>query len=96
MNLFSDKDLIPLPFQSYLAPWIARRRTPSIKIQYDKIGGGSPIRMWTEKQGLKLVEKLNEISPASAPHQSYVAFRYAAPLTEESLLKIKSDGLKRY
>ncbi|CAF5054827.1 unnamed protein product, partial [Rotaria sp. Silwood1] len=48
-RLFSDKDLIPLPVQKKLAPWIARRRTPSIQEQYAKIGGGSPIKMWTEK-----------------------------------------------
>jgi protoporphyrin/coproporphyrin ferrochelatase len=42
-NLFSDGDLIPLPFQSALAPWIAKRRTPQIEKQYSDIGGGSPI-----------------------------------------------------
>jgi hypothetical protein len=30
-NLFSDGDIIPLPFQSILAPWIAKRRTPRIE-----------------------------------------------------------------
>ncbi|KAH9275062.1 hypothetical protein BASA83_002776 [Batrachochytrium salamandrivorans] len=50
-NLFSDKDLIPLPFQAQLAPFITRRRTPKIQEQYAQIGGGSPIRMWTERQG---------------------------------------------
>lgn len=45
-NLFADNDLIPLPMQSLLAPWIARRRTPQIKKQYAEIGGGSPIGMW--------------------------------------------------
>ena len=32
-RLFSDKDLIPLPLQSQLAPWIAKRRTPKIRDQ---------------------------------------------------------------
>ena len=32
-RLFSDKDLIPLPFQSQLAPFISKRRTPKIKDQ---------------------------------------------------------------
>ncbi|THH09226.1 hypothetical protein EW145_g2165, partial [Phellinidium pouzarii] len=39
-NLFLDNDLIPLPFQRFLAPWIARRRTPKIEQQYTDIGGG--------------------------------------------------------
>ena len=50
-------------FESRLAPWIAKRRTPKIKEQYNKIGGGSPIRKWTQKQGDGMVELLDEISP---------------------------------
>ena len=50
-------------FSSRLAPWIAKRRTPKIKEQYEKIGGGSPIRQWTEKQGEGMVKLLDEISP---------------------------------
>jgi len=30
-----------------------------------------------------------------APHKPYVAFRYAAPLTEETYLKMKKDGITR-
>ena len=48
---------------SRLAPFIAKRRTPQIQEQYGKIGGGSPIRKWTEKQGDKMVKILDEISP---------------------------------
>jgi ferrochelatase len=94
-NLFSDGDLIPIPFQSKLAPWIAKRRTPKIKDQYAKIGGGSPIRMWTEKQGDFLAQEMDKISPETAPHKSYVAFRYAAPLTNESLQQMIHDGVER-
>ncbi len=80
-RLFSDKDIIPLPAQKYvlysvsfhfifllfrtLGPWIARRRTPSIQEQYAKIGGGSPIKMWTEKQGQGMVKILDQISPST-------------------------------
>ncbi|KXS13613.1 ferrochelatase [Gonapodya prolifera JEL478] len=94
-NLFSDKDLIPLPFQSRLAPWIARRRTPKVTDQYAKIGGGSPIGSWTDKQGQAMVKVLDEISPETAPHRHYIAFRYAPPLTETALDKIFQDGVKR-
>ncbi len=48
---------------SKLAPFIAKRRTPKIQEQYKKIGGGSPIKMWTNKQGQALVELLNKMSP---------------------------------
>ena len=62
-RLFSDPDLIPIPFQSRLAPWIAKRRTPKIQEQYAEIGGGSPIKMWTEQQGELLCEALDKHSP---------------------------------
>ena len=48
---------------SKMAAWIARRRTPKIQKQYEKIGGGSPIKMWTEKQGEGMVKLLDEMCP---------------------------------
>lgn len=95
LRLFLDKDLIPLPAQSRLAPWIARRRTPKIQEQYRKIGGGSPIKMWTERQGQGMVDILDKLSPETAPHKFYVGFRYAHPLTEDSLDQMERDGLER-
>ncbi|CAF1029856.1 unnamed protein product [Adineta steineri] len=94
-RLFSDKDLIPLPAQKTLGPWIARRRTPSIQEQYGKIGGGSPIKMWTEKQGEGMVKILDKISPSTAPHKYYIGFRYVKPLTEMALDEIEKDHPKR-
>jgi ferrochelatase len=94
-NLFSDGDLIPLPFQSILAPWIARRRTPQIEKQYLDIGGGSPILRWTEFQGEGLAALLDELHPTTAPHKSYVAFRYANPLADETARRMKEDGVER-
>jgi len=94
-RLFHDKDLIPLPAQKQLAPFIATRRTPKIIEQYRKIGGGSPIRMWSELQGERMVEILDMISPVTAPHKSYVGFRYANPLTEDALSQMERDGIER-
>lgn len=94
-RLFHDHDLIPLPFQKQIAPFIAKRRTPKIEEQYAKIGGGSPILRWTREQGAGMVKLLDELSPATAPHKPYVAFRYAHPLTEECLAEMKADGVKR-
>ncbi|XP_064388468.1 ferrochelatase, mitochondrial-like [Halichondria panicea] len=95
LRLFLDKDLIPLPAQSQLAPFIAKRRTPKIQDQYAKIGGGSPIKKWTELQGAKMVELLDKMSPSTAPHKFYVGFRYANPLTEDSLDQMERDGIQR-
>ena len=52
-----------------LAPQIARRRTASIQEQYAKIGGGSPIKIWTEKQGQGIVRILDQISPSTGMKQ---------------------------
>ncbi|KAJ3364581.1 hypothetical protein GGF31_008969 [Allomyces arbusculus] len=94
-RLFGDPDIIPIPFQSKLGPWIAKNRTPKIKNQYAQIGGGSPIRMWTEKQGQMLERLLDETSPETAPHKSFVAFRYAAPLTDEAVRAVQDAGFTR-
>nr|ODO03927.1 ferrochelatase [Cryptococcus depauperatus CBS 7855] len=94
-RLFHDKDLIPLPFQSILAPIIAKRRTPSIEKQYTAIGGGSPILKWTNIQGSQMCSLLDELNPESAPHKHYVAFRYARNLTETALEEMQRDGVRR-
>ena len=94
-NLFSDSDLIPLPLQRFLAPIIARRRTPQIEKQYTDIGGGSPILRYTQLQGAGMVALLDELHPQTSPHKAYVAFRYARPLTEETARQMKADGVKR-
>lgn len=96
LRLFSDQDLIPLGyFQNSLAKFIARRRTPSIEKNYDDIGGGSPIRYWSEYQCKKVCEILDKTNPETAPHKPYVAFRYANPLTEHTLKQMMDDGIKR-
>lgn len=94
-NLFSDGDLIPLPLQSFLAPWIAKRRTPRIEKQYAAIGGGSPIRRWSEEQGEGMVKLLESEVPEGGPYKSYVGFRYADPLTPEMLQRLRDDGVQR-
>jgi len=95
-RLFSDGDLIPLgPFQNSIAKFITWRRTPMIEKYYKRIGGGSPIRKWSEFQAEKACQRLDEISPETAPHKPYVAFRYANPLTEDTLKKMLADGITR-
>lgn len=38
---------------------------------------------------------LDELHPETAPHKSYVAFRYAKPLTDQTAEEMKRDGVKR-
>ncbi|KAJ1501068.1 ferrochelatase hem15 [Coelomomyces lativittatus] len=94
-RLFSDQDIIQLPFQRHVAPLLAKRRTPKIQGQYASIGGKSPIRMWTEKQGHLLTTLLDQMSPETAPHRPFIGFRYAHPLTEEAIQEMKKQGIRR-
>ncbi|KAG8956113.1 ferrochelatase hem15 [Tulasnella sp. 419] len=92
-NLFSDPDLIPLPLQKFSAPIIAKRRTPRIVQQYAEIGGGSPILRWTTEQGEGMAKLLEEL--VGGRFKSYTMFRYANPLTQDTLDEMRRDGIKR-
>jgi ferrochelatase len=101
-RLFADREIIELPVPAkwqldYFGPWVAKRRTPSIQEQYNEMpfGGGSPIKYYTEEQGKAMVKHLDRISPATAPHKFYIGFRYASPMTEDSLAEMKKDGVTR-
>ena len=65
-----------LYFSSKMAPWIAKRRTPKIEEQYRRIGGGSPIKMWTHKQGEGMVKILDNISPKTGKSVSLAKFAH--------------------
>jgi len=94
-RMFLDRELIPLPFQEQLGRFIARRRTPKIQRKYAQIGGGSPIYQWTQRQGQAMVKLLDQLSPETAPHRFYIAFRYANPLTADALQQMQADGVQR-
>jgi ferrochelatase len=95
LELFADREIIQLPFQNVLGPFIARRRTPKVRELYRAIGGGSPILGHTEAQGRGMVARLDRLAPRTAPHKFYVAFRYARPKSEDALLAMKADGVRR-
>jgi ferrochelatase len=95
LELFADREIIQLPLQSWLGPFIARRRAPKVRDLYDKIGGGSPILPLTEAQGRGMVERLDRHSPETAPHGFYVAFRYIEPRSEDALRAMAADGVER-
>lgn len=81
--------------QKWLGPYIAKKRSPRIREQYRQIGGKSPIGDWTAIQGDGMIRTLARIAPGEGPFKRYIAFRYAPPLTEETLLQMKADGVKR-
>lgn len=95
LKLFADREIMPLPFQGSLGPWIAKRRAPKVRERYTEIGGGSPILYWTRLQGEGMVRLLDQLSPETAPHKFYPAFRYAYPFSEDVIQEMKADGVER-
>ena len=95
LRLFADRELLTLPFQDVLGRFIAKRRAPRVRGLYDAIGGGSPILEWTTKQGQGMIERLDALSPATAPHRFYVAFRYTAPFADDAVRAMHADGITR-
>jgi ferrochelatase len=93
-KLFQDREIVQLPAQKWLGAYIAKRRAPAVAKKYEAIGG-SPILKWTSAQGEAMTKRLDEISPRTAPHKFYVAFRYIDPTSEDALIQMKADGVSR-
>ncbi|MEH2043622.1 ferrochelatase [Nostoc sp.] len=93
-NLFSDPEIIRLPFrwlQKPLAWFIATRRTRISQENYKQIGGGSPLRRITEAQGEALKEQLGFLGQEV---NIYVGMRYWHPYTEEAIAQITQDKVE--
>ncbi|MGD2180679.1 ferrochelatase [Lusitaniella coriacea] len=93
-NLFSDPEIIRLPFpwmQKPLAWFIATRRAKTSQENYKQIGGGSPLREITEQQAQALESKLRE---AGEDATVYVGMRYWHPFTEEAIAQIRRDRVE--
>ncbi|MDH3358691.1 MAG: ferrochelatase [Desulfobacteraceae bacterium] len=76
-NLFSDRDIIKIPFgQKIFARILSKRRAPHVSNNYRQIGGKSPLNEWTEVQRSMLETALQELLPET---QVYTAMRYWHP-----------------
>lgn len=94
-NLFSDPEIIRLPFpwlQSPLAWLISTLRAKKSQENYRHIGGGSPLRQITEAQAQALQEQLQQRGQEA---KVYVGMRYWHPFTEEAIAKIKRDAIDK-
>jgi protoporphyrin/coproporphyrin ferrochelatase len=94
-NLFSDPEIIRLPFswlQKPLAWFIATTRTRKSQENYRQIGGGSPLRQITEEQANALQDVLRSKGHEA---QVYIGMRYWYPFTEEAIARIKRDGIEK-
>ncbi|WP_066378853.1 MULTISPECIES: ferrochelatase [unclassified Anabaena] len=94
-NLFSDPEIIRLPFrwlQKPLAWFIASRRTKTSQENYKQIGGGSPLRRITEAQGEALKAQLRDLGQET---NVYVGMRYWHPYTEEAIALLTQDKIDK-
>lgn len=92
-NLFSDPDIIRLPWRALQKPlaWlISTQRYKKSRGYYEKIGGGSPLRRITDEQARALEAAL---TARGLNARAYVAMRYWNPFTEEALEQIQRDKL---
>jgi ferrochelatase len=89
-NLFCDPDIIDFPFarigRKPLARLISATRARRVQHHYSVIGGGSPIRRFTEQQARALESKLAD---AGLDARCFVAMRYWHPFTAEAIQQLR-------
>lgn len=99
VNLFSDREIIELPFgaamQPLMARLIAKMRGPSVRRNYARIGGGSPQLRITHAQAAALEDRLNLSLPESPRHRVFIAMRYTRPSSADALEAIAAAGIRR-
>jgi ferrochelatase len=90
-NLFCDPDIIDFPFarlgRKPLAKLISTTRARKVQHHYATIGGGSPIRRFTERQAQALEAQL--IS-RGLDARCFVAMRYWHPFTYEAIRELQA------
>src|SRR5262249_7029653 len=90
-NLFCDPDIIDFRFarigRKPLAKLISTTRARKVQHHYSVIGGGAPIRRFTEQQACALQKKLGEFGIDA---RCFVAMRYWHPFTNEAIEKVRA------
>ena len=90
-NLFCDPDIINFPFarigRKPLAKLISTTRAKKVQHHYSVIGGGSPIRRFTEQQACALQRQLQE---NGIDARCFVAMRYWHPFTSEAIEQLRT------
>jgi len=90
-NLFCDPDIIDFPFARIgrrpLAKLISSTRAKKVQHHYSVIGGGSPIRRFTETQARTLESALQLLGVNS---RCFVAMRYWHPFTAEAVAQLEA------
>src|SRR5437868_12250084 len=96
-NLFCDPDIIDFPFarlgRKALAKLISTTRARKVAHHYSVIGGGSPIRRFTEEQ-TALLEA--ELRAQGIDCVCAVAMRYWHPFTGEAIANLEAAGCDEF
>jgi protoporphyrin/coproporphyrin ferrochelatase len=94
-NLFCDPDIIDFPGarlgRKPLAKLISSTRARKVQHHYAVIGGGSPIRRFTEQQARCLQLKLAD---RGLDARCFVAMRYWHPFTSEAIQQLRAADCK--
>lgn len=94
-NIFSDRNIIPMPcsmlLQKPLARILSSRRAPKVAERYRMIGGGSPLLKWSRlaASGVK-----RELSKKYPDVEVFVGMRYAEPFIKEELDAAVDEGCR--
>jgi len=92
-NLFCDPDIIDFPFarlgRKPLAKLISTTRARKVQHHYATIGGGSPIRRFTEQQARALE---SELTGQDLDARCFVAMRYWHPFTREAIAQLQASN----
>ncbi len=90
-NLFCDPDIIDFPLarigRKALAKLISTTRSRKVQHHYATIGGGSPIRRFTEQQARALEGALQREGVYA---RCFVAMRYWHPFTSEAIAQLEA------
>ena len=92
-NLFSDPDIIRLPWRALQKPlaWlISTQRYKKSRGYYEQIGGGSPLRKITDEQAEALQK---ELYSRNTNARVYVGMRYWSPFINEAIDEMRRDRI---
>lgn len=100
-NLYMDPVRVDLPVEGQLRHWLSlalsRYRAPSVRSEYELIGGGTPMTRLTHEQAESLQRHLDEQygSSTGTEFRVYVAMRYGPPFSEEARREMEADAIDK-
>jgi ferrochelatase len=100
-NCYMDPTRYDFPVGGRLRHWAcqmaASYRAPSVRDDYEVIGGGSPLTRLAQEQADSLQQHLNDEfgAPTGIDFRTYVAMRYWHPFSEAAAAQMEEDGIDR-